>query len=173
MEAIPFIPFIPVKLYIVLIPRWYIMPKSSEIDQSSKAPRVEITEKALKVLKIETALSGLNQKTELEALILRGASSRTLALVDEKPLMENDVQKMAKIPKKEIETVCQPKGEIVVCEPKQKRLSENPDALQKIRELWSQDPRPSYAEIGRIIGYKKPTVFEKIKRMIKNGELLE
>lgn len=148
------------------------MPKLAEINQSS---RVEITEKALKVLKIETALSGLSQKTELEALILRGASSRTLALVEEKPLMENDIitGKLAKIPKQEIETTCQTKGEIVVCEPKQKRLSENPDALQKIRELWSQSPRPSYAEISRIIGYKKPTVFDRIKQMVKNGELPE
>jgi hypothetical protein len=50
----------------------------------AKIPRVEITDKALKVLKIETALSGLNQKTALEALILRGASPKTLALVENK-----------------------------------------------------------------------------------------
>ena len=54
----------------------------------AKIPRVEISETALKVLKIEAALSGLPQKAALEALILRGASSRTLALVDGKPALD-------------------------------------------------------------------------------------
>lgn len=54
----------------------------------AKIPRVEITDKALKVLKVEAALSGLPQKETLEALILRGASSRTLSLVEGTASME-------------------------------------------------------------------------------------
>jgi hypothetical protein len=52
----------------------------------AKIPRVEITDKALKVLKIETALCGMNQKTALEALILRGASPQALALVEDRAI---------------------------------------------------------------------------------------
>jgi hypothetical protein len=50
------------------------------------APRVEITEKALKILKIESALTGQNQKDALETLILRGASAQTQALLQDKPI---------------------------------------------------------------------------------------
>ena len=49
-------------------------------------PRVEITEKALKILKIESAILDLNQKEALESLILRGASPQTLAMLQENPL---------------------------------------------------------------------------------------
>ena len=50
-------------------------------------PRVEITEKALKILKIETALMGIGQKGALEALVIRGASPQSLALVDKKAII--------------------------------------------------------------------------------------
>ena len=43
---------------------------------------MEITDKALKVLKIEAALSGLPQKEALEALILRGASAQSVESAD-------------------------------------------------------------------------------------------
>ena len=54
----------------------------------AKILRVEITDKALKVLKVEAALRGQPQRETLEALILSGAPPRALALVEEEPLME-------------------------------------------------------------------------------------
>jgi len=56
----------------------------------AKILRVEITDKALKVLKVEAALRGQPQRETLEALILSGAPprARALALVEEEPLME-------------------------------------------------------------------------------------
>jgi HrpA-like RNA helicase len=62
----------------------------------TKLARVEITEKALRILKIETALSGMSQTKALEILIERGAGRQAIAIVEgkqlaeveEKPLME-------------------------------------------------------------------------------------
>ena len=54
---------------------------------------------------------------------------------------------------------------------KRKRLSTNPDALNKIKEMVSQSPKPSFATIAREIGYPKPTVFDAIQRMKKEGDL--
>ena len=78
------------------------------VEDMANIPRVEITEKALKILKIETALSGLGQKGTLEALVIRGASTQSLALVEEKaiipkvesmPLMEvKEKEKVSQIP---------------------------------------------------------------------------
>lgn len=70
----------------------------------AKIPRVEITDQALKVLKIEAALSGLPQKEALEDLILRGASSRTLELVAITPALDKveDMEEKPVIPKKEV-----------------------------------------------------------------------
>lgn len=63
-------------------------PVMPDLEGMAKIPRIEISDRALKVLKIEAALSGLPQKEALEAIILRGASSRTLALVEGKPVLE-------------------------------------------------------------------------------------
>ncbi len=97
------------------------------MDIMANLPRVEITDKALKVLKIETAISGLNQKEALEALILRGASSRTLELVEEKDkipqmaLMEvEELERKEKIPvipdKSQVDKMeCKKEGEAIIC----------------------------------------------------------
>ncbi len=53
----------------------------------SSLTRVEITDKALAVLKIETALCGKSQKQTLEAIVLRGAYPQTLALVEDKAVV--------------------------------------------------------------------------------------
>ena len=60
----------------------------------SNLTRVEISDKALAVLKIETALCGKSQKQTLEALVLRSASPQTLALVEDKavvPRVDSDL----------------------------------------------------------------------------------
>ncbi len=90
----------------------------------AKIPRVEITDKALKVLKIETAVSGLNQREALEALVMRGASLRALALVEEKDkhpqktLMEvEELEKTPEIPEKpQLDKLeCKKEGEAIIC----------------------------------------------------------
>jgi len=52
------------------------------------------------------------------------------------------------------------------------RLTDNPEALQSIRDLWQSGVR-SRAAIGREVGYPKSTVAENIKRMLEAGELEE
>ena len=75
----------------------------------ANSPRVEITDKALKVLKIEAAICGLGQKETLEALILRGASAQSMAIVERKTVIPKVgkihimvVENKETIPKKEI-----------------------------------------------------------------------
>jgi hypothetical protein len=51
------------------------------------------------------------------------------------------------------------------------KLSQNPQALAKIEELWSQTPRPSIMEIAKEIDYPKATVTNNIKKRVKIGEL--
>lgn len=67
-------------VYIPLLPLLALMANS---------PRVEITEKALRVLKIEAAIQGLGQKETLEALILRGASAELMPFVEVKDRQED------------------------------------------------------------------------------------
>ena len=51
-------------------------------------------------------------------------------------------------------------------------MTDNPEALQSIRDLWQSGVR-SRAAIGREVGYPKSTVAENIKRMLEAGELEE
>ena len=53
---------------------------------------------------------------------------------------------------------------------KKVRLFQNPQALAEIKRLWEGGQR-NQAEIARQIGYNRATVFDNIKRMIKEGTL--
>jgi hypothetical protein len=127
-----------------------------------KYPRVEITDKALKVLKIEAAIQGLGQKEALEALILRGASAQSRAVVEGKTVVELKpmVEVATREGEKEAIPVVEllPQMDIVTEKPtilqleegaainssdstgpdvsqKRKRLYDNPNALQQIRDM--------------------------------------
>jgi hypothetical protein len=126
----------------------------------AKIPRVEITDKALKVLKVEAALSGLPQKEALEALILRGASSRTLALVEGKtvmevkpivediPLVEVDVvEEMEEKPK-----ITQKKETEVMETIPEKAVQEAKTALAIILSELREDREPTVNEIAAKMG---------------------
>ena len=53
---------------------------------------------------------------------------------------------------------------------KKVRLSQNPQALAKIKELW-EEGQQNQADIARAIDYPKATTNENIKRMLKAGTL--
>jgi hypothetical protein len=53
---------------------------------------------------------------------------------------------------------------------KKVRLSQNPQALAKIKELW-EGGQQNQAEIAKAIDYPKATTNENIKRMLKAGTL--
>jgi|WetSurMetagenome_2_1015567.scaffolds.fasta_scaffold361166_1 hypothetical protein len=54
---------------------------------------------------------------------------------------------------------------------KKKKLSEDPIALAKLKELYARTPRPSLAAMGGELGYPKNTVNDNIKKMIEKGIL--
>ena len=56
--------------------------------------------------------------------------------------------------------------------PKRKKLADNPDALQQIRDLWKAGEH-NQAEISRRIGYHRATVNDAIQRMKEKGELAD
>lgn len=107
-------------------------------------PRVEITDKALSVLKLETALGCMGQKQTLEALILRGASSRVLALLEEKP----NIDVVEEVPVKPI----------VDCSPSEGDISEKEkirSALVYIRDELAAGRYVSLDYIVKTLGVKR------------------
>lgn len=76
----------------------------------------------------------------------------------------------AKGKREEIVEVCRPeknKRGVVVCEPEHKTTDFANDiaAQEKIRELWQQSPRQSYAKIGAQVGYSKDVVYRFVKKV--------
>ena len=54
-------------------------------------------------------------------------------------------------PPEAMETICETVEDAIVCEVKKKKtLAYDLAAQEKIKELWQQTPRPSYAEIANV-----------------------
>ncbi len=51
------------------------------------------------------------------------------------------------------------------------RISDNTDAIEQIKVLWSQNPRPSQREIAKIIDYPASSTKYQIKNMLEKGDL--
>ena len=135
----------------------------------SNIPRVEITEKALKILKIETALSGLGQKGTLEALVIRGASTKSLALLEEKAIIpKTESMTLMEVEEKE----GKPKIPQSPRKKDKERLVDDLESVEKIKKLWKSGCKNT-AEIARQIGYPRATVNENIRKMKVKGDLQE
>jgi len=130
-----------------------------------KFPRIEIDQIAYDGLQIEAVLSHKSTKNIATQAILNHISKKALSVLDHKTIVPEDIATERPLDHKTTEGAAIESGK-----PKKKRLSANPDALNKMREMWNQSPRPSYAAIARAIGYPKPTVFDAIQRMKKEGE---
>ena len=126
---------------------------------SGRYTRIEITQEAYMGLEAEAVLQGKTLKKLASDLILGSISEKALRFVQQssKSLIEeeNGIHD-----KKEDDTdrYCP-------------RISENIEAIQKIKELWSKDPRPSQREIARIIDYPASSTKYQIKNMLKRSEL--
>ena len=57
--------------------------------------------------------------------------------------------------------------------PKRKRLAKDQAAIEQIKELWMQSPRPTKAAIAAAIGHKASTVNDLIRKMREKGELVD
>ena len=128
---------------------------------SPKNPRITITPKAYQALCIQAALEMLPPGSLASRVILsyhsQEANQALLAAAWREALPHKEPQK--RLPEKKALKEAKPK------------LSQNPQALAKIKELWSQTPRPSISEIAKEIDYPKATVADNIKRRAKTGVL--
>jgi hypothetical protein len=140
------------------------------MEYMANIPRVEITEKALKILKIETALSGLGQKGTLEALVIRGASAQSLALMEEKAI----IPKVESMPLMEVEEKeINPKIPRVPIRKVSAALKNQPAKIVQIKEIWATGER-NRAEIARMVGITPDdSVVRWIAAALKMGDLKE
>ena len=119
---------------------------------NDRKPRIAITPDALRALKVWAALEDIDPGDLAARLILTHMPARVRdALRENAPLPSEECGAVPAIDKK-------------------RRLSENPDALEQIRQMW-KDGEHNQAEIARRIGYHRATVNDTIKRMKEAGEL--
>lgn len=155
------------------------IPLNPTMTFMAKNPRVEITAKALKVLKIEAALNEQSSRKALEALILRGASSQTMAIVEEMEEKQFHTEKL-QIPQKPLIEASNKKPfmELKPNKPKvdkmeqKHQLAKNETAVNRIKELWTGSDMPIVA-IAKEVGGSRSTVGSIIQRLIKKGELAD
>ena len=126
---------------------------------SARYTRIEITEEAYMGLEAEAVLQGKTLKKLASDLILKNISEKAFRFVQESrrrspPGEEAEIQMQSSAPKRH-----------------RLRISEDRAAIQKIRDLWALNPRPSQREIARKINYPASSAKYQIKIMLENGEL--
>lgn len=102
-------------------------------------------------LEAEAILQRKTLKRLASELILKGISPKALEFVHDAGLAGNPVSE----------------GKIS----RRVRLSEDKEALEKIKQLWTLDPRPSVKEIASLVNHSQTAVRNQIKRMQNSGEL--
>lgn len=123
---------------------------------SGRYTRIEITPEAYMGLEAEAILQGKTLKRLASELILKGISQKALKFIHEdaradysEEALENDGQTRTR----------------------RVRISENDEAIERIKMLWSQDPRPSQREIAKIIDYPASSTKYLIKNLLERGVL--
>jgi hypothetical protein len=111
-------------------------------------------------LEAEAVLQGKTLKKLASDLILNGISAKALNFVR---------LKSESFPGDEVDL----KRDDYQADGQRSRISDNVEAIQKIKDLWSQNPRPSRREIARIIDYPASSTKYQIKNMLERGELRE
>jgi len=119
---------------------------------TDRKPRIAISPEALRALRVWAALEDIDPGDLVSKLVS-----------DHMPARVRDVLRV-KAPQPSERCGAVPAID------KRKRLSENPDALEQIRQMWNAGER-NQAEIARQIGYHRATVFDAIQRMLKACEL--
>ena len=138
-----------------------------------KYPRIEIDQKAYDGLQIEAVLRHKSTREIATEALLSHISKEALSVLDHKTIgPENEIPETIATKRpldhKTTEDEC---GAAPVAD-KRKRLADNPDALQAIRDMWKAGEH-NQAEIARRIGYHRATVNDAIQRMKKSGELVD
>ena len=126
--------------------------------QSARYTRIEITEEAYMGLEAEAVLQGKTLKKLASNLILQSISSKALRFVQESsplpPEEDVEIEKQFSAPKRH-----------------RLRISEDRAAIQQIKNLWAENPRPSQREIARRINYPASSAKYQIKMMLQRGEI--
>jgi len=126
--------------------------------QSARYTRIEITEEAYMGLEAEAVLQGKTLKKLASNLILQSISSKALRFVQESsplpPEEDVEIEKQFSAPKRH-----------------RLRISEDRAAIQQIKDLWAENPRPSQREIARRINYPASSAKYQIKMMLQRGEI--
>jgi hypothetical protein len=142
-----------------------------------KYPRIEIDQLAYDGLQIEAVLQHKTVREIATQAILTSISREALSVLDHKTIGPDTTSPEDIATKRPLDHKTTEGAAIDSTGPgtsqKPKRLSENPDALRQIREMYAQSPRPSLAKMGEQIGYHKTTVHDAIKRMKKNNEIAD
>jgi hypothetical protein len=125
---------------------------------STRYTRIEITNEAYMGLEAEAVLRGLTLKKLASDLILRSISPKALKFV------QQGSESLAAG-----RSESQP--EVNVSKRHRLRISEDLLAIQRIKDLWAMNPRPSQREIARRINYPASSTKYQIKMMLKRYEL--
>lgn len=139
--------------------------------------RLEVTPDAYHIIEAESFLSGRTLKSIASEILSTHSSTKAKSLAASK--LEGgkiQVPEEHRDEKPKDQMIIEPKsGAVPVADNRQKpkRLSANPDALQQIKTLWTQSPRPSLAKMSEQIGYHKATIHDAIQRMKKSGEIVD
>ncbi|NPV62370.1 MAG: hypothetical protein HPY61_07045 [Methanotrichaceae archaeon] len=123
---------------------------------SGRYTRIEITPEAYMGLEAEAILQGKTLKRLASELIMKGISQKALKFVQEDVKMLHAQQL---------------RDDKDIDRDKRPRLSENYGAIQQIKVLWAQNPRPSQREIAKVIDYPASSTKYLIKNMLERGEL--
>ncbi len=123
---------------------------------SGRYTRIEITPDAYMGLEAEAILQGKTLKRLASELILKGISQKALKFIredahigySEEPLEHEGQTRTRRL-----------------------RISENDEAIEQIKVLWSQEPRPSQREIAKIIDYPASSTKYLIKNLLERGVL--
>jgi hypothetical protein len=130
---------------------------------SCRHTRIEITQEAYMGLEAEAVLKGTTLKKLASQLILKNISQKALQFVtNSMPGLQEDPD------------VCDTDERINSSSNfRRPRISDNVDVQERIKVLWSMDPRPSQREIAKIINYPASSTKYQIKMMLEKGELEE
>lgn len=146
---------------------------------SSRHTRIEITQEAYMGLEAEAVLRGMTLKRLASQLILRNISSKALQFINSSLVREpeddedpsngsgQDVSGEDSDLAADLEVQTEKIGFVV----QRPRISDNSEVLERIKLLWSQEPRPSQREIARIINYPASSTKYQIRMMLEKGEL--
>lgn len=154
--------------------------------------KVTLSPEAFKALEVEAMLHGTSLKETASKLILKAACPKCKEILDIMARPPKDTKEdgpkgesanvlkdpLAQLPNDtitqglDVTTVKVPDVPLAK-RPKgtKAKLSNDPAALAKLKELYRRDPRPSLTAMGKELGYSKSTVADNIKKLKERGEL--